>query len=183
MEAPTAQWDELEQALLASVPADYPFDPEIVPLVVALNLLGFPTIGSCSGHPWDGVDEEGPWLPYVAMRWRLPRRIQRNWLESGWASMFSGDPRERQALALLGWAVYRPAAWRLRGLLDEFYAGSSDDRLIQVEATSHHVGFYAARAVWELELAEQNDAVAAAGRQFAGLGEWLRQRLLDQSCS
>lgn len=117
------QWDWMERALLEGIEEpEAPLDEGVHDLVVALRLLGFPTIGSCEGHPTRAG--QPLMLPFVGIRFGLPRRFERDpvtdmpsplWLDPSLAS-----PRERAYMAALGWRVYRPMTWGLRELLERY---------------------------------------------------------------
>lgn len=62
-------WRGAELELQAEISESEPLDPGVTELVVALRLLGFPTIGSCKGH-----EEHLDALPFVGCRYRLADR-------------------------------------------------------------------------------------------------------------
>ena len=64
-----AIWREAELELQAEISEGEPIDPGGTELVVALRLLGFPTIGSCEGH-----EEQLDALPFVGCRYQLADR-------------------------------------------------------------------------------------------------------------
>jgi hypothetical protein len=117
-ETPEERWTRREYELSLFDP---PLDDGVRDLVIALQLLDFPTIGSCAGHAYVGGELM---FPFVGIRYRLPRRFEAD-PETGCPSPLWLDPkqaslRERTYLAALARRVYRPLAWRLRDLLREY---------------------------------------------------------------
>lgn len=117
------QW-ESRRAELCHVGDDgeTPLDEGIVELVCALSLFGFPTIGSCEGHPVGKFEYAQE--PFVGMGYRMASRWERkegDWFPTDhWLNPHSGDRREIRYLAALAWTRYRPLAWKLRRLLTLF---------------------------------------------------------------
>ena len=119
MDVGLARWDKAVRDLRqeAAEAWENPLDEEIIELAVALRLLGFPTIGSCAGHPV--VEGKELCAPFVGMRWRMASRFERDddEVNKRWYEPDTRSKRERHYLALLAWRRYRPLAWRLRELL------------------------------------------------------------------
>ncbi len=165
-------WEEAEGELHALAAAEGTrIDPAVSDLVVALRLLGFPTIGSCEGHL--EPDEEGEKRePYVGIRFRLARRFIFGAGPSGlsplWLSPRDASKRERSYLAALAWKVNRPAVLQLREYLDEFCS-----------ETSRGTTFLCVRGSWRgvwIESAPVDDeqTLAAVHAELRGFGQFLR---------
>jgi hypothetical protein len=173
------RWERIERALLEGIgEEESPLDEGVRDLVVGLRLLGFPTIGSCEGHPVAAGEEL--MLPFVGMRYGLPRRFERDpvtdmpsplWLDPSLAS-----PRERWYMAALGWRVYRPMTWRLRGLLeryrvDDFHVSSTWSGLTLEPREPDDLD--------SLPEAEVNGLIRQWGDQLRSFGVCLRQDWLS----
>jgi hypothetical protein len=93
--ATIGEWEAQGRLLRAhAARSGEPLDEETVEALVGLNLLGFPTVGSCGGH--ETPELEGPW---IYMRLRPPYRLS----DERWAAVWN-DPgcasrEERRFLA------------------------------------------------------------------------------------
>ncbi len=122
-----------------------PLDENVVELAVALNLLGFPTIGSCGGHSWQPGDDE-LMLPFVAIRQPMTSRFEGERGRRLWNDLRAADARERRYMALLAWRRYRPLRDRLEQLYHSFISEQPATR-----------GGFAARATWRGVVFEPRD--------------------------
>jgi hypothetical protein len=131
------EW-EAQQALLEAHTAatGEPLDPEVIDIVVALNLLGFPTVGSCGGHA-----DEPDALPFIYIRYRPEHRFD----EAAWARIWNSPeratPAERSHLAGIAWYVCRPLAHELRDWYDAFCRAAGVSGLFRVSASWRGVWF------------------------------------------
>jgi hypothetical protein len=96
---------------------DPPLDLDIIDVVVALNLLGLPTVASCAGHPDEPFDEHGNLsYPYIALIAQMPSRFYQ---------LDHRDPRrwtkrERDYIAARTWRTHRRWAGQLRQLVEDW---------------------------------------------------------------
>lgn len=174
-----AIWHEAELELRAEVSKDEPLDPGVLELVVALRLLGFPTIGSCEGH-----EEQLDALPFVGCRYRLAGRFERDEADGApnrrWLDPSSCNERERTYLAAVTWRWYRPLALQLRELLAEFYlSNDSNCRCLHVRANHWGLTLEPSSIPSEIELlgSEQAARVAHLREETRSFGSFLHQRL------
>lgn len=168
-------WKEAEGELHALAAAERTrIDPAVSDLVVALRLLGFPTIGSCEGH-LEPDDEGEKREPYVAIRLRLARRFifgdSPGGLSPLWLSPKQASKRERSYLAALTWKVNRPVALQLRRYIDDFRSETSrGTTLLRVRCSWRGVRIESAIPV------DDAQALAVVHAELRGFGQFLRRQ-------
>ena len=160
-----------------------PIDAAVFDCVVALNVLGLPTLGSCGGHPWHGGDDEIR-FPFVAIRHKsvvdaLPaERLLTVWRDEG-----SATAAERHALATVAWTRHRPMARSLRQWYRAFLDQGSRDGRFGIEASWRGVFFNAQVESWcedpqSSDIARLNATISGFTSEIASFGSWLRTQTL-----
>ena len=83
-------WQEEEKRLRREAATGPELDEQIVNLVVAMRLLGFPTVSSCFGHLAREHDAYSP--PWVSVAYPMASRFE---VESLGEPLDAGDPPSR----------------------------------------------------------------------------------------
>lgn len=173
---------EFERMLREGIAASgaTPLDDDIIELVVSLNLLGFPTYGSCVGHEWEGGDDDLR-LPFVSFcSRRMPSRFEGEYGDQIWNDTRRASKRERRYFALLAWQVYRPVRDSLNALYEEFCRVRPGVPLFAAAATWRGVLFEPREAgmLWdERDPVVVNARIKTLGDELVAFGAFLARRM------